>query len=169
MANLKKLKNKVLSSKFIKDNFILLIGTAIVNILGFLYHFYVGRTLGPEAYGILGAILSLLYVISIILNTIQTSLTKFFSHLNATNQPKKINYLLVKSNKKLFIYGILITLIFLALSPLIASFLKISTKPVFVLALLIPFSLTLPIIRAFLQIRDFGAFAAYFELAFEFG
>ena len=151
MADLKKLKNKVLSSRFIKDNFILLIGTLIVNILGFLYHFYIGRALGPESYGILGAILSLLYVIAIVFNTIQTSLTKFFSNLNATNQHKKINYLLIKSNKKLFIYGILITLVFLAFSPLIASFLKISIKPIIVLSLLIPFSLTLPVVRAILQ------------------
>jgi O-antigen/teichoic acid export membrane protein len=151
MDLLKNLKKKVLASKLLKDNLTLLIGTTILNILGFLFHFYVARKLGPEAYGVLGAILAILYIITIVLNTVQTSLTKFFSNLHTLGSYAKLRGLFTRSNKRLAVYGVILTLVFVAISPLLASFLNMSVTPILILSILIVFSLTLPIVRALLQ------------------
>ena len=121
------IKNKIKDNKeFLKDNFILFSGLFILNVLGYFFHFYAGRKLGPEDYGIFGSLLSLIYIILMPLNSLQTIISKFVSNFKVKNDYEKISYLVSNSLKKLVIYGVIITIIFLLLSPIIASFLKVS-------------------------------------------
>ena len=90
---------KQVKSKFLKDNIVLLIGMTILNVLAFLFHFYMGRKLGPADYGILGTILSLVYLLGISFNTIQTSIAKFVSKFKTKKEYSKVSYLLNASIK----------------------------------------------------------------------
>ncbi len=142
------IKNKV----FIKDNFILFGSYMILNIMGYLFQFYSGRVLGPSDYGVFGSLLSIIYIIALPLNSIQTVITKFVSDLKVEKEFDKIAYLLKKSLKKISIIGIFFTIIFLLLSPFIASFLKIDDlKPIFVLSIFLFLGFMLPIVRGVLQ------------------
>lgn len=147
------LKDHIIRNKnFLKDNFMLFIGVFLLNVLGYFFHFYVGRKLGPSDYGVFGSLLSLIYIIAMPLNAIQTSITKFVSSFKVKNEHEKISYLLVQSLKKITIIGIGIFILFLALSPFIAKFLKInSLTPLFVLSIFLFFSLLIPIVRGVLQ------------------
>jgi len=107
-----KLFNQYKNSKFLKDNIILFIGSIMAGVFGFIFHFYMGRILGPADYSILGVILSIVYIMSIGLNTLQTAMTKFVSSLNAKKEYSKINYLVNKSIKKITIYGIVLLILF---------------------------------------------------------
>lgn len=136
----------------VKSSLVLFISTTIMNFLAYVYHFLMGRFLGPADYGILGALLSLVYLIVIPLNTIQTTVTKFTSNFKAKKEYGKINYLLNHSIKKLFLCGIILVSIFLLLSGSIANFLHLpSLSPLLLMGILILFSLLLPINRGILQ------------------
>ncbi|MBU2633710.1 MAG: oligosaccharide flippase family protein [Nanoarchaeota archaeon] len=148
---MKKLIIKIKKSKFIKDNFVLLVCITILNILGFLFHFYMGRKLGPADYGVLGTILALVYLAGISFNTIQISIAKFVSKFKAKKEYGKISFLLNASIKKLTIYGIIATIIFILISKPIASFLHINISPLILLSPIILFISFATINRGILQ------------------
>jgi len=147
------IKNHISKNKiFLKDNFILFISIFILNLFGYLFHFYVGRKLGPEDYGIFGSLLSLIYFIAVPMLAIQTSITEFVSGFKSKREFSKIAYLLRKSMRKMLILGIIVLIIFFALIPLISSFLKIDDfLPLFVLGFFLFFSFLIPIARGVLQ------------------
>ncbi|MAF50488.1 MAG: hypothetical protein CMH64_00180 [Nanoarchaeota archaeon] len=141
-------KNKSL----IKDNFVLFVSFFILNILGYLFHFYAGRKLGPSEYGVFGSLLSLIYIIGLPLTSIQTTITKFVADFKAKGNWEEIAYLLKNSLKKIFLIGLGVTLVYLLLSPFIASFLKIdSLTPVMLIGSYLFLALLLPITRGILQ------------------
>ena len=87
-----------------RDNIILFIGSIMAGVLGFAFHFYMGRILGPAGYSILGVIISIITIMGIGLNTLQAGITKFVSDLNAKKEYSKINYLIKISIRKLTKY-----------------------------------------------------------------
>ena len=80
----------------IRDNIVLFFCTLILNFTGFLYHFLMGRILGPASYGVLGAILSIFILLAVPLNVIQTAVSKFVSEYKVKKEESKVNYFLVK-------------------------------------------------------------------------
>ncbi|MBU0929975.1 MAG: oligosaccharide flippase family protein [Nanoarchaeota archaeon] len=153
----KKIISYIKNEAIIKSSIILLIATGVSYICAYLYHFYTGRVLGPVDYGIIGSLFSLLYIILVPFNAIQISITKFVSEFRTQKEYGKIKYLLVRSLKKLFLYGIIISLFFLLVSPWISNFLNLpSIVPLLILGLIIILSLLLPITRGVLQgLQDF--------------
>jgi len=91
--------NHYKKSRFVKDNLILFIGAIATGVFGFIFHFYMGRILGPADYSVLGVILSIIYIMSIGLNTLQTGITKFVAEFNAKKEYSKISYLINQSLK----------------------------------------------------------------------
>ena len=142
---------KFKNSPLIKDNFILFIGTMTVNILGFLFHFYVGRKLGPAEYGVFGAVLAIFFYFTILLFTIQSGIAKFSADFSSKNDSFKIAFLFKQSLKRLFVFGIIATISFLIFIPLLASFLDVEKRLLYILSLVIVFAFLLPIIRGLLQ------------------
>ena len=57
MVNIKNFLKYTKDDSLIRDSFILFVATMIMNLGAFLYHFVMGRMLGPEGYGILGVVL----------------------------------------------------------------------------------------------------------------
>ena len=81
------------NDSLIRDGIILFTATMIANASGYIYHLGMGRILGPADYGALGAILSLLYILLVPFNVIQTTLSKFVAKFKANDQENKIRYL----------------------------------------------------------------------------
>jgi O-antigen/teichoic acid export membrane protein len=138
-------------NSLVRENLFFFIATNITNLLAFLFHFYMGRKLGPENYGILGVLLALIYFFSITANTIQTSIAKFISKFNIKKEYGKINFLLKSSLKRLVICGITFNIIFIIFSSFLSDFLKIPVLPLIILSFMITFEFLLPIIRGSLQ------------------
>ena len=148
----KKLLNYIKNEAIIKSSLILLIATGISYVSSYLYHFYTGRVLGPVDYGIIGSLFSLLYIILVPFNAIQLSITKFVSDFKVKKEYGKIKFLLVRSLKRLFIYGFVISLLFIIVSPLLAKFLNLpKVAPLIILGFIILLSLLLPVTRGVLQ------------------
>ncbi len=148
----KDLIKKLRKDSIFEGSFLLISGSVVLYACSYLYHFYTGRVLGPEDYGIIGALFSLLYIILVPFNAIQMGVTKFVAEFKAKNEYGKVKSLVKKAYKKLFIYGLVITLIFIFLSRFISDFLNIESNiPVMLLGLIIIPSLLLPVSRGVLQ------------------
>ena len=135
----------------IRDSFILFISTLGVSLAGFFYHFYMGRVLGPEQYSILGALFSLIYIILVPFQVIQTSITNFVARFKAKKQDNKINTLFIRSLKKLTLYSLVLMIIFAIASKFIAEFLHIQIKYILLILPLILLSFLLPVSRGLMQ------------------
>src|SRR3989344_2555406 len=151
----KKLFDKLLNydrgSSLIRDNFVLFTSSMILNGVGFLYHFYMGRVLGPSSYGMLGTLLSIVYLMIVPLFTIQTSITKFADELKAKGEYGKINHLMFDALKVFLGIGIIGFILLLLAIPKISGFLSIPFFPLFILDLFLILVFLLPVVRGVLQ------------------
>lgn len=150
----------------IRDGFLLFSATMILNFSSYLFHFYMGRVLGPSDYGVLGALLSIVYFISVPFNTIQTTVTKTVSELLVEKDYQKIKYFTKRLLGVLFFLSMILIIVFLILINFISGFLRIPINSLFVLSFFILFSLLLPITRGVLQgLQQFKKLS--FTLVFE--
>src|SRR3989344_1409132 len=147
--------NYTKNDSLIRDGFLLFSATMILNFFSYLFHFYMGRVLGPSEYGVLGALLSIVYFISVPFNTIQTTVTKTVSELLVEKDYTKIKYFTKMLIKKLFILSIILIVVFLILIKFISGFLNIPVNSLLLLCFFILFALLLPITRGVLQGMQF--------------
>lgn len=94
----------------------------------YLYELSMGMMLPPAQYGALFSLISLLMIVSIFSQTIQTSIAKFTSKFNVEGKPGRINYLWKTSLKRTLLFGVASFLILVLLSPLISKFLNIDNN-----------------------------------------
>ena len=116
--------------RFIGGSSITVLGSLAGGFLGYLYHLFMGRMLGPKDYGILASLLSLLYIFSVPIGTFSLVVTKFSADL------KKSGAFFQKINKKVIWFSLVFFLLFSALIPAIMSFLHLKDFwPVFFIGL----------------------------------
>lgn len=101
---------------------IMIAGSNAVSFLNYLYHFIIGRLLGPSNYGELAAIISLIGLLGIIPGSVTLVITKYVS---AAQNDTDLNNLIFWFKKRIIIISLIYTIILLALTPLMTSFLKI--------------------------------------------
>lgn len=136
----------------VRDNADLFIGNFILGVCGYLYHFFIGRVLGPAEYGALGALFAIIYFFVVVINVIQTSITKFVSQLRSRGQYEKLSYLYFRSLRRLAVYGVAAMVVFDLLSLWIKDFLRIEDiGPFLILGAIIVFSTILPVCRGVMQ------------------
>ncbi len=148
---IKKTLNLIKGNPFLQDNVILFLGLFVAGIGGFIYHFVMGRLLGPGDYGSLGALLSLAYIFLIILNTTQMGIADIITRLTLEKAEKKIAYLFRKLLKEFLLIGIVFLLLFIALSSLIAGYLHVNSLSVVVISFALLFILLLSLPRGMMQ------------------
>ncbi len=144
---------KVFSSEFGKGAIILFVLFNIYNALNFLFHFIMGRMLGPEDYGTLVVLMSLVYLYSFPSHAIQNLLSKYTSKINPIKNASKIKYLLTKGLEKGIFWGFVAFLVLSLFSFLIGSFLRVNIWLIILTNLLVFSSLNVPIVRGILQGR----------------
>lgn len=140
-----------MADKLLRHGSIIFTASVISFFFAYIFHFYMARALGPESYGILGSMLSLLYIFSVPGSVIATTLAQIVAEQGKENYGK-IKSILLISAKKLAYIGMIIFVILIALSPLIKDMLNLpSVVPVILLGFSLIFITILPSPRGVLQ------------------
>ena len=136
----------------VKNSTILIGGVMVSNLLAYAFHFIAGRMLGPESYGVFGALMALFLIVALPAYALGSAITKVTSRLYTDNKLGTIALFRKQIQKDILIFsGILVACIFI-FSRLIADFLRIdSVVPVCIVAISIAFTLLLPVNRGMLQ------------------
>ncbi len=148
------------------------IATTLAGSFNYLYQVYMGRALGPEDYGVFGALFAIFYMIMVISQTLGTSATRFVSGF--IGEGKQIGFFLSGSMKHMVVLGITVSAIFIALSSGLVSFLKLPDRgPVLVLAPILFLTWIAPIysgalrgVKRFLALGFVNISSAFFKLGF---
>lgn len=144
---------KIWQSELGKGTIILFLAMNLYNFLNFLFHFSMGRLLGPEGYGTLAVLMSLLYIYSIPSEAIQTIITKYATKFNIKKENGKIKFLLDKSFQKTISISIKLFLALTLIGIFISWFLKVNFILIFITNLFIFLAISMPIVRGILQGR----------------
>ena len=83
------------NDSLIKHSLIVFIAMGIGSVFNYIFQLYMGRALGPEEYGTLGALFSIFYVLVAPSGTVQTNIAKFTSEYKAKNEYGKIHALFI--------------------------------------------------------------------------
>ena len=135
MDLLKGFSRRFFRSRLVISSFIMITVAVVAGVGNYFYHFLMGRMLGPADYGILVSLISLSYLLGIPVGTLSLVIIKFVSALKGKEQIGAIRVLFKNLNKKLLPFSLLILLIFLFLSPLVASFLHLPSSLPFIIVL----------------------------------
>lgn len=156
-----------MEDKLLKHGGIMFSASMFSFFFAYVFHFYMARTLGPENYGILGAMLSLLYIFSVPSMVITTTLAQIISEQKGKEEYGKIKSVLLLSAKRLVYIGLIIFFILMLLSPLLKNLLNLPSEiPVIALGFSLIFITILPSPRGVLQgMQDFSSLG--FNLAVE--
>lgn len=128
---------------------IMVFGSNSVNALNYLYHFLIGRLLGPANYGELVSLLSVIGLLGVIPGAINLVVIKYISA--AKTEDKLINLVSWLKNK-IFKASMVFCVLIIIISPTISSFLHIEKIAYFILvAVSFLFSISTLLNRSILQ------------------
>jgi len=147
------------------DEGLLVIITSMGNVFTFYFHIYMSRNLGPGEYSTLNSLMSLLFVLSVPIITVQTTITKFVAEYTAREEPAKVRRLFLESIKRMSITGFVLMSSIILGAPLIGGFLNIDKNtPIVVSGVLVFVMFMMPAFWAVLQGREQFGFlgASYF-------
>lgn len=150
MDIIRKMVGSVKNDGLVKNGTIMFISGSIAGVFNYIYQVYMGRALGPEEYGVFGALIAIFYIIAIISQTLGTSTTRFISKF--VGEGKEIGFFVKGSMKRMFLIGSIISIIFLILSTRMMSALKLpDIRPILILILILSLSWINPIIDGSLR------------------
>ena len=130
------------SSTLIRGSAVLMVGGLVANIGNYFFNLLAGRFLGPADYGVMAAVIALLYIVSVPSVTLGYVVAKFSSRFKAQNELDQLSFFFVGLSKVILGLGFLILLIFVLFSNPLSRFLKIeSSVPVIFLGALLGVSL----------------------------
>lgn len=124
-------------------------GTMSVNVLNYLYHFILGKLLGPSGYGELVALISVVGLLGIVPTSLNLVVIKYIS---STKDSNEVNNLIRWLRVKVFQSSLLIFALIILVSPYLSSFLHISNIIyLYLIAASFLFSILAVLNRAILQ------------------
>lgn len=143
--------------ELVKNGTIMFISGTVAGIFNYIYQVYMGRTLGPEEYGVFGALFAIFYMIAIISQTLGTSATQFVSKFVGEGKP--IGFFIKRSLKRTILVGLSISMIFLIFSTELMKILKLpDIWPILILILILSLSFITPIFEGSLRgLKRFSA------------
>lgn len=143
-------KNYLKQDELTKYGAMVFMANILSGALNYVYQVYMGRVLGPEEYGIFGALFGVFYMIQIIAFTLMTSATQFTAKF--VGEGKKIGFFIKKSLSQMIIIGLVTSVIFLFLSNWLASLFKLQDSwPVLVLISILFLTWIMPVINGMLR------------------
>lgn len=129
--------SKLVKDQFFSATFWVFLGTGFMNFGNYLYHLLMGRMLGVSLYGALESMISALYILSVPTLTMTLVIVKFVSSYKGRGEGELISALYSFVFTKLLLYGSIILIFLLIISPVIQSFLHL---PSIFLTFLLPAS-----------------------------
>lgn len=143
-------KDYLKKDEIIRDGSIIFIASIIIGGLSYTYQIYMGRILGPEEYGVLGAFFAIFYMIGIISQTLSTSVTRFISEFKG--EGRQMGFFIKGTLKRMTIFGLIISTTFLIFANNLASIFKLSDqRPIIVLILILFLGWIIPITDGILR------------------
>lgn len=142
--------DKIKKDEIIRDGGIIFIASIIIGALSYTYQIYMGRILGPEEYGVLGAFFAIFYMIGIISQTLSTSVTRFISEFKG--EGRQMGFFIKGTLKRMIILGFIISITFLIFAKDLASIFKLpDQRPIIVLILILFLGWIIPITDGILR------------------
>ncbi len=127
-------------------------GGTLANILFYLYQVMVGRRLGPEEFGLFTALFGVVYLASGLMQAIQATTARLVAEDEARGRGLAGRDLVVPALLRVSLLGLGTLVVFTAMSPWIASYVKTgAATPVAVTGLIIFVMLALPVAHGALQ------------------
>ncbi|MDD4902477.1 MAG: oligosaccharide flippase family protein [Patescibacteria group bacterium] len=113
------------NNTFARNSAILFAGTIVANLMNYFFHLAIGRMVSAEIYGETESLISLIAIISVPAAALGLVATKFAAIGKAENHPESSLGLMKYLYRQVFVYGLPVFLLALAVTPLVADFLKI--------------------------------------------
>ena len=147
---LKKILN-LRKDELVRGSLILFIAINLFNFMNYLFHFFMARMLGPADYGVLAVLMSILYIISVPSESIQTIVSRYTSKYLAEKKLGKIKSLLSRTLKKSVKFAFFIFLIYIPVAFFLSNFLKIDFLLILLTGTIVFGFFMMPINRGILQ------------------
>ena len=127
-------------------------GVIVSNLLAYAFHFIAGRMLGPEDYGVFGALMALFLLVALPVGSIGIAITKFTSKYFVEKRFGQIAWLRKKIQHDVLIFSVIMLSLIILFSGNLAKFLNIaSNTSVITVGIILVSALVLPINRGLLQ------------------
>ncbi len=92
--------------RLLRHSLVLTIATAVVHGTNWLYHVVMSRALGPVSYGGLSALLGLLVIMTVPVNTIQMGLSVFVARARANRQERDLSGVISRTLRIFLLVGV---------------------------------------------------------------
>ncbi|MFC4161773.1 oligosaccharide flippase family protein [Chitinimonas lacunae] len=147
--------------KLVGSSAYLFLTSIVGGVLGYAYSVAMGRMLRPEEYGLLGALLALVPILSVPMTTVNIAVTRRFSQHLALGEKAAIGALFWRVQTRLLLFGAVgLALFALASVPLQHMLRSPELLPVLFIGLNLFFVLLLPIANGLAQARHRFGFIA---------
>ena len=143
---MRRIKEIVLHPLF-SGSTVMIFGSNLANFIAYVYHLVIGRMLGPELYGELAAVVSLIGLFAVSFSFFGLVIVKFVSSADRKERKMLFSWFTTRSSQIAIFVGIFVT----AISPFIAGFLKIGLSVAVLLGPIITVFLLSFIYSSFLQ------------------
>lgn len=155
----KKLLRRIIRDDLLRHGGLLSIATVIGALLLLVFNVYMARELGPEVFGVLGALLAINAMVSQVGNGFQLTVAREVSRHNAAGDRGQVSSVLATSAWLLLLAALGVAGALAVFSPLLSDFLNVSSAlPVILLGFASIFYLVLPAFNGALQgLQKFAA------------
>lgn len=157
----------LLSSKLSRSSAVLFVGAVLGGVLGYVFHIVMGRMLTESDYGLLTSIVAVTTVLSVPTSALTMVITRAVAGYRAHEDEGSIARLYSKTVRGMLVVCALFLVVYALVAPPLQDYLRAPTLlPVYLLGLLVVFSLIVPIGLAVLQgTQKFVAFSISHLLA----
>jgi O-antigen/teichoic acid export membrane protein len=161
LRNLAASARGLLSGDFVRHGLLVFASSMLVNVLGYAFHFAISRKIGVEQYGVLSALNAGLMLSSVVGSIGTTVVVKYAAEFRALDDRAHLAALVRRLSLFGTLAGVLVALAGIALSPAIASYLKVgNVTAVALTTIVIGFSVATPCLRGvFVGTEDFSRFS----------
>jgi O-antigen/teichoic acid export membrane protein len=149
---------RVLSVRLLRHNLTFLTGSLVVGLFGYVYQFLSGRLLGPRDYGIVAATFAMYTLSSVALLFVLTITMRYSAALATRADVRRLRFLFRRFTLLGLAAGTVIAVAYVALLPLLTSFLRVPTSALLTLLPAIALTFVVGVNRGTIQGKAaFGA------------
>jgi O-antigen/teichoic acid export membrane protein len=116
---------RIKNNAFARNSLILFAGSMVANLIGYAFHFIIGRMVSMSVYGEIESLISLISIISVPSGALVMVIAKFSAEAKAEKDLSGSHEIISYFNKKLFKYGFPFFIFAMLISPWVKDYLKI--------------------------------------------
>jgi O-antigen/teichoic acid export membrane protein len=138
--------------KLFSNSLIVIVGTLVASIFSYLFNMLMGRYLGPEQYGEMVALMSLLTIVAVAGGAILTITMRYSSELYAAKKFKALKKLFAVFSRYVYFFALaIILMLFIVIQPIADYFSITNLLPVIIAFTSLVFGLVIMVNKGLLQ------------------